>query len=251
MKTHLENFYRALTILAISLIIVALFYAYNLYRAGSLIGLSATNVISVTGKGEMDVKPDLSSVTLTIRENGKDAKEGEDKLKEKIDKLLASIIFLVEDKDIKTDSYSSYPKFSYPINQPAKIDSYEVSQTITVKVRNIENVGKVLETISAAGINEVSGPNYEIDDIENYKDDTRALAIKNANEKAEKLAKQLGVKIIRIVSFSEGGDYVQPMYMKSETTSVKTSAEGVENAPAVPTGENKVSSNVTITFEIR
>lgn len=238
-------------VLTTSLVIVALLYAYNLYKESRLIGADTTNIISVTGKGEMTVKPDLSSITLIVRESGKSAKQGEDKLKEKTDKLLSDIIFLVEDKDIKTENYNSYPKYSYPLNEPAKIEGYEVSQTMVLKVRDIKNVGKVLEIISAAGINEVSGPSYEIDDIENYKDDTRVLAIKNANEKAEKLAKQLGVKLVRIVSFSEGDDNAQPMYMKEGTVAKNAMSADIDEVIALPAGENKVTSNVTITFEIR
>jgi uncharacterized protein YggE len=236
--------------LAIFLTIVAILFSINLFREGRLIGSSATNIISVTGKGEMDVKPDTSSITLTIRESGKDAKEGEGKITAKSTKFLASIKSLIEEKDIKTESYNSYPRYAYPANQIAKIDGYEMSQVITLKVRDLKNVGKVLELISAAGINEVAGPNYEIGDIEKYKTDTRALAIKDAKVKAEVLAKQLGVDLVRIVNFSEGGDYVQPIYMRGDAM-MKTMSAEVAQVPVLPAGENKVSSNVTITFEIK
>lgn len=246
----LETLYSSLSILAIFLTLVAILFSYNLFKEGKLIGSNASNVISVTGKGEMDVKPDISSIILTVRESGKDNKEGEEKVAVKTEKFLAGIKDLIQDKDIKTDNYNSYPKYFYPLNQPAKIDGYEVSQTITLKVRDIKNVSKVLGVISASGINEVTGPNYEIDDIEKYKSDTRALAIKDAKEKVEVLAKQLGVDVVRIVNFSEGSDYVPPMYMQNDMMT-KNVAVMQEVAPQLPVGENKVTSNVTITFEIK
>lgn len=246
----LETLYSSLSILAIFLTLVAILFSINLFREGKLIGSSASNVISVTGKGEMDVKPDISSIVLTVRESGKDNKEGEEKVAVKTAKFLTGIKDLVQDKDIKTDNYNSYPKYFYPLNQPVKTDGYEVSQTITLKVRDVKNVGKVLEIISAAGINEVTGPNYEIDDIEKYKSETRALAIKDAKEKAGILAKQLGVEVVRIVNFSEGGDYVPPMYMQGDMMT-KNVAVMQEVSPSLPVGENKVMSNVTITFEIK
>lgn len=246
---NLNNLYKILTVLALIACVIGVIFAFNLFREGKLIGSSATNVISVTGKGEMDVKPDISSIILTVRESGKDAKEGENKISVKTSKFLASIKSLVEEKDIKTDSYTSYPKYYYPTNQPAKTDGYDVSQVVTLKVRDVKNVGKVLEMISAAGINEVSGPNYEIDNIEKYKSDTRALAIKDAKEKAEVLAKQLGVDVVRIVNFSEGNDYVPPMYMRGDMMMKVGASEA--STPTLPVGENKVASNVTITFEIK
>ncbi len=247
---NLNNLYKILTVLALIACVIGVIFAFNLFREGKLIGSSASNVISVTGKGEMDVKPDTSSITLTIRESGKDAKEGEGKISAKTTKFLASIKSLIEEKDIKTESYNSYPRYAYPVNQIAKIDGYEMSQVITLKVRDLKNVGKVLELITTAGINEVAGPNYEIDNIEKYKSDTRALAIKDAKEKVEVLAKQLGVDVVRIVSFSEGNDYVPPMYMRGDMMMKATMQESVP-APQLPVGENKVSSNVTITFEIK
>lgn len=247
---NLNNLYKILTVLAVIACVIGVIFAFNLFREGKLIGSSATNVISVTGKGEMDVKPDMSSITLTVRENGKDTKEGENKISIKTTKFLASIKSLIEEKDIKTESYNSYPRYAYPANQIAKIDGYEVTQSITLKVRDVKNVGKVLELISASGINEVTGPNYEIDDIEKYKSDTRALAIKDAKEKAEVLAKQLGVDVVRIVNFSEGSDYVQPMYMRGDMM-MKAAMQDSAPAPQLPVGENKVTSNVTITFEIK
>ena len=246
---NLNNLYKILTVLALIACVIGVIFAFNLFREGQLIGSNATNVISVTGKGEMDVKPDMSSITLTIRESGKDAKEGEDKISLKTVKFLVGIKSLVEEKDIKTENYNSYPKYYYPTNQPAKTDGYDVSQTITLKVRDVKNVGKVLEMISAAGINEVSGPNYEIDNIEKYKSDTRALAIKDAKEKAEVLAKQLGVDVVRIVYFSEDNNYAQPIYMRGDMMMKVGASEA--STPVLPVGENKVTSNVTITFEIK
>lgn len=248
----LSGLYKVLTVLCALLCIVAILFAYNLYKEGRLIGAGAGNTIMITGKGEMDIKPDISSITVTLREQSDTSAEAEKNVTKKLEKFLTNLSSsgLVEDRDIKTMNYNSYPRYSYPPNAPVKIDGYEVTQSITLKVRDIDSVGKVLALVSGAGINEVSGPDYTIDDIEKYKDDTRAIAIKDAKQKAEKLADQLGVDLVRIVSFSEGSDYTPPiMYARMDKT-MNSAAEAVQ-APILPEGENKVSSNVTITFEIK
>ncbi len=82
------------------------------------------------------------------------------------------------------------------------------------------------------------------------KDQARAKAIVNAREKAEVLAKQLGVNLGNVVSFSENsGGY--PMMYAAKAMDMAVGASMPERAPELPKGENKITSNVTITYEIR
>ncbi|MDO8686911.1 MAG: SIMPL domain-containing protein, partial [Candidatus Berkelbacteria bacterium] len=121
----------------------------------------ATNVISFEGKGEVSATPDLATVSLTIRETAKDVKTAQSKVTAKESSVLE---FLdksdIEKKDIKTENYSSYPKYDYgvpcyggigiPCRQDApKIIGYEVSEYVSVKIRDIENVGEVLQGIGS------------------------------------------------------------------------------------------------------
>lgn len=244
----LENLYKSLGVLVIILSVVGIIYAVNLYKEGKLIGSGA--IISVTGTGKVSAKPDISNITFTIREQSKSNKEGQDKIAIKMTKAMEAIKKLVEEKDIKTNTYSSYPRYSYPANSTAKIDGYDVSQSVTIKVRNIDNVPKVLDIISASGINEVTGPDYTIDDADIYKSEARKLAIDEAKAKAEKLADQLGVSIVRVLTFSEDQGYVAIPHMTMRAEKVTMGMDAVV-APTLPTGENEIISNVTITFEIK
>lgn len=246
-----DYLYKAGFVLILLLILVAGLYAINLYKTNKLVGTNGQNSIVVTGQGKVTAKPDISTITFTVRESGKTVKDIEPVVSQKVTKAIEQIKTLVSENDIKTENYNSFPRYSYPNNGPSVINGYEVSQNVTVKVRNVDNVSKVLSMISAANINEVNGPNYSIDEPDQYKDKARAEAIAKAREKAEKLADQLGVSLGRIISFSESdGGYVQPVYMmKAEVYAGdgRTAAP----APSLPTGENDVVSNVTLTFEIK
>jgi uncharacterized protein YggE len=248
----LNTLYKSLTILAAILCIVAIIYAINLYKEGKIIGSNGANIITVAGKGEVNAKPDMSSINLTLRESGADAKTAENKVSIKSEKFLSEIKTLIEDRDIKTENYNSQPKYNYGVNNNygnPKIEGYEVSQSIILKVRDIKNVSEVLDMISSNNIGEVSGPNFEIDDVEKYKDEARGVAIKDAKDKAEKLAEQLGVSIVRMTSFSEGSDYIPTPYMRTEKSAVMSMDAAM--VPSIPVGENTISSNVNITFEIK
>ena len=82
---------------------------------------------------------------------------------------------------------------------------YEVNQGVDVKVRNIESVGTILGGIGGLGASNISGLNFSIDDEDELKKEANELAINDAKEKAEILADNLGVKLVRIINFSESG----------------------------------------------
>ena len=224
-------------------------------------GAPATNVISFEGKGEVSAKPDIATINFTIRDNQKEMKDAQAKVTEK---EIAVLAFLeksgIEKKDIKTDSYNSYPKYDYgapcyggmgmPCRQDTpKIIGYEVSEYITVKVRDLTKAGDIIKGIGEVGVNDISGPNFSIDNEDALKAEARKMAIDEAKEKAKTLSKDLGVRLVRIVNFSENGNYPMPMYAGKEMMAIDSVASAP--SPELSTGENKIISNVIITYEIR
>lgn len=225
-------------------------------------GTTASNVISFDGKGEISASPDLATVSLTIRENAKEMKDAQTKVTTKETAVLA---FLeksgIAKKDIKTESYNSYPQYDYgtpcynyggmPCRQVVpKIIGYEVSEYITVKVRDLTKAGEVVAGIGALNISEISGPDFTVEKEDQLKEQARKMAIDEAKTKAKTLAKDLGVSLVRIVGFSENGNFPMPMYGR-DTMMVGGAVEKAASAPTLPAGENKITSNVTITYEIR
>ncbi len=228
-------------------------------------GTTATNTIAVSGEGEAFAVPDIAQITATIEKDGKSAKDAQTTVSAQEKALLSYLKSAgIADKDIKTTNYSSYPKYEWQeggvvtcaLNtacppRPGKnvLTGYTVSETITIKVRDTDKAGDIVDGIAKAGINQVSGPDYTVDDDTAIQAQARDKAIADAKTKAEALAKSLGVHIVRIVNFSEnGGGYPMPMYAKMEFASADS---GGSSAPSLPKGENKYTSNVTITYEIR
>ena len=253
MQTHKEliNLYKAGGMFLIILSLVAIVYGYGQIKENRLIGGNAQNTITVSGEGKVDAKPDLATVSVTIRENAKTTKEAQDKVAKKWAMASVEIKKLVDDKDIKTNNYQTYPKYVYLNTGKSYIESYEVSQTIDIKVRKTDDVAVVLDVLAKSGINEVSGPNFTIDKPEDLQDEARGLAIADAKSKAAKLANQLGVDLGRIVSYSEdgGGGHNPPVAYMTRGNDV---TEKLSNQmPSLPTGEQTIQRNITITFEIK
>lgn len=222
------------------------------------------NVITVTGRGEVTAVPDLATIYFTVEDSKDTQKQAGEEVNAKVKKVVDFLKGVgVEEKDIKTEAYNSYPKYSQgrvcpmyyggamPPCTPgeAKIIGYTVSQGITVKVRKIDdNLSKILDGINGFGVTNMSGPTLSIDDEEGLKMEARKEAIKEARKKAKILAEQLGVRLGDVTSFNEnlGGGY--PIYY-AKAEMATGAADSV--APQLPKGENTIASEVTITYEIK
>jgi hypothetical protein len=221
------------------------------------------NTISLSGHGEVMAVPDIANINFTVREVGKTVKEADDVVAPVVNKAVALLKTNgVADKDIKTESVSFNPKYSYQYGsdvicgaltcppRPTKevITGYEAYENISVKVRNIDSAGAIVSGLGAIGVMELTGPDFAIDNQDGLKAQAQKIAIDDAQAKAKVLAKNLGVRLGEITSFNESGNYPMPMY---------ASAKAMDNSviaptPAVlPTGENTITSDVTITYEIR
>ncbi|OGI68158.1 hypothetical protein A3A05_01100 [Candidatus Nomurabacteria bacterium RIFCSPLOWO2_01_FULL_41_12] len=265
-QEYQKNLYRA--VLAF-LIVLSLLFAVKFFselRSYGMMGSSNANVITLSGHGEVQAVPDIANVYFTISKDAKTVKEAQEAVA-KIEK--AALDFLkgkgVADKDIKTENASFYPKYEYkydtkmmmPCNEygcPPRggnsvIVGYTASESVTVKVRNTDDAGIIMQGLGTVGVSNLNGPNFAIDDEDALKAEARKKAIDDARVKAKVLAKDLGVKLGRIANFSEGGGYFPVMYGK--VAGMGGDAE-ISSAPAeIPKGENTISSDVTITYEIK
>lgn len=223
--------------------------------------------LSVAGEGKTRVKPDIALFTAGVVTQAAKVKDAQ---AENTRKSNAIIEFLkksgVEEKDIKTTHYNVYPQYSYPppmppcpppgpcaISEirPPKISFYQVNQTIEVKVRDLGKVDDLLAGVVAVGSNEVESITFKVDDPEAARAVARKNAIDNAKAKAKALADDLGVRLKRIVSYSdESGGYPPPYYDTrglAEAKDMTAAAPG----PQVQPGEQEITANVTIVYEFR
>lgn len=266
MENSKTKLFQALTILALLGAVLAGAMIISEVKGYRFIGggVSASNTISVSGSGEVFAAPDIANISFTVREEAKKVSDAQDKVSAKVKAALAVVRKSgVADKDIKTQNYSSYPKYEWqegtpycagancPTYRPGKqvIVGYEVSQTVDIKVRNLESVNGLVDGLAGAGVTEMQGPNFAIDQEDALQAEARKQAIDKAKAKAEVLARDLGVSLVRVVSFSEGNNY--PIYARTMAAGMALDSAKAVPAPELPQGQNQITSNVTITYEIR
>lgn len=255
-------------LLAVLIIFFALAAVYliaasiNKFKATSFIGrnIDVKNTINITGTGEAYAKPDLAIVDFSVVNTGTTVDAALTKNTQAMNKVIEYIKSQgVEDKDLKTTSFNIYPQYEYQRVQieiypypPGKrvLTGYEVSQQLQVKIRDLAKVGNIIQGAASNGANQIGDLQFTIDKLEDIQKQAREDAINEAKDKANILASQLGVKIVGVVNFSENG-YV-PYYQEKRLDTMAVGSPGSPApSPNIQTGENKITSTVTITYEIQ
>ncbi len=211
------------------------------------------NTLPITETGEVYVKPDLAEISFTVLT---EAKTVADALSDNTAKMNKVIDFIksqgVAEKDIKTTNFSIYPRYeytyesySYPRNQV--LAGYNVNQQVDVKIRDLAKVGAIIQGAADSGANQTGNLQFTIDNKDEAKAQARVLAIGKAKAKAKELSSQVGLKLGKIIRFSEST--YAPLYY-NDSLREASGLGGSAPAPQIETGENKISVTVTITYEV-
>jgi len=225
----------------------------NKIKEGRYIGqeVEAKNTISVDGQGEIYADPDLAVMSFSVvteKDKVKDAlQENKTKMNKVIEKLKDEGI---EEKDLKTTTFNIKPRYEWRDETANDGDrrvlvGYEVTQRLETKIRNLSQIGEIIQEATNVGANRVGNIQFTIEDKKKLERQAKEKAIEEAKEKAQETASQLGVRLVEIVGYSEQ-DYT-PRY----GFDVAAEAKGTGNsAPQVEPGQNKIETNVSITYEI-
>jgi hypothetical protein len=248
-----------LIMLSVYLLFAALSELKSYRYIGS--GVTATNTINVSGDGEVFAVPDTATFSVTVQEEAKEVQAAQDVATKKGNDIIAYLKNQgIDEKDIQTTDYNVYPQYDY-INgvcsdggycQPGKqtLRGFQVSQTLAVKVRDTEKAGTLLSGVGSLGASTVSGLSFTIADEDALRAEARDKAIEKAKAKADALADALGVTVVRVVGFSENSNYPIP-YAKGGAVMAMDARLESSVAPELPVGQNKITSDVNITYEIR
>ncbi len=213
------------------------------------------DTITVSGKGEVVVKPDLATVSFSVTSESLDVSKATDQVNKKMADVVSGLkADGVDEKDIKTTDYSIYPRYNYVNNGTYTyggtqvLAAYVVTQSIQLKIRDLTKAGQIITDLGKLSVTNMGGLTFTVDKEDVVKVQARDLAVQDARAQAKILAKSLGVRLVKITAFSESGNY--PVYY--DMMSKSSQGMGAASAPAViPTGQNTITSNVSITYEIR
>ncbi|MCX6713252.1 MAG: SIMPL domain-containing protein [Candidatus Vogelbacteria bacterium] len=253
-------FYLAATV---ALLVVA--YAAFVYTGSYAKSVQPGNYRSfaVTGESKITAKNDVALFTYSVTiQGGKDIAAIKKESSDKTGKIQAFLQAQgVDSKDVTTVAYNLEPRYQYfqcsvPLPgaearpcRPQEIVGYTLSQTDSVKIRDLTKADKTVSGVVDSGANNVSQLTFTVDDSSNLQTQAKGLAIKQAILRAQILAKTAGFKVGRIISIDEQG--AVPMSRESFSTMAKGGAAPVADTVVnLNPGSGDIISNVTVRFEI-
>ncbi|WP_043315846.1 SIMPL domain-containing protein [Microbulbifer sp. HZ11] len=234
----------------------------KLFSAGLIAGLAifatgcgsdtderpAGTLISISAQGEASQVPDIANISAGVVTEADESQAAMQANAEQMEKVMRAIKKAgIEEKDVQTSGISLNPRYDYQPNRERKIIAYQARNSVSITVRKLDDLSKVIDALTAEGANQIHGPSFSIDDPEPLLGEAREKALKMAQARADSYAEALGTKVRRIVSISEGshGGMPRPMVMRAESAMAKDSA----STPVAP-GETSVSVNVELVFEL-
>lgn len=158
----------------------------------------------------------------------------------------------VPDRDVRTNTIGIAARYDYQ-GRTRTFQGYAATNTVTVLLRRIADVGPFLDRVTAAGATEVSGPNFTVDQPERYRAAARDRALQRAGTEAQAYARRAGFKEARLLSVTEAGSFVQPydvVVSGSRLQSFAVASPPPPVAPPVLGGQQSVGVSISATYRL-
>jgi uncharacterized protein YggE len=205
-------------------------------------------LLSVSAEGLSEGRPDMAIINLGVTTEGQTAAAALAENARRMTALNAALRRAgVAERDIQTSNVSVYPQQQYVEGQTPRITGYQANNTVTAKVRRIDNTGRVIDAAVGAGGNTVNGVSFTYQEPDVQMDAARRDAITKARARAELYANALGMRVVRIVAVNEGGGYSPPYPMPM----MERMAAGDAASTPISPGQVETRVNVNVTFELR
>ncbi|CDZ58120.1 SIMPL domain-containing protein [Neorhizobium galegae] len=210
-------------------------------------------VINVLGEGQASVAPDMAVLTLSVVRNGKTAEAALSASSAAMKDVLSALKSDgIADRDIQTSNFSIYPQYRHTepkggVIEPPQVIGYEVSNTLTLKVRDLQKLGGLIDRSVKLGVNQGGQIAFTNDKPDDVMTEARKKAVAEALAKARTLTEAAGVKLGRILEISENSMRPAPQQMMRMAM-----AKDMAAAEAVPVagGENTYTVTVNVTFAL-
>lgn len=203
--------------------------------------------LRIQGTGSSYGTPDIATVSLGVESEGKTARAALTENTENMNRVFRSLKQAgLEDRDIQTSNFSVNPRYkTYPRGEsgPLVIIGYTVNNSVTAHVRDIDNLGAVLDAVVSEGANRLNGLDFSFSEPGKMADEARKAAVADALRKARQIADEADVRLGRITDISESGG-PRPMMGRARVAAM-------EAAPVpIAAGEGSMDVTVNMTIEI-
>ena len=203
--------------------------------------------LDVAARGEVTRKPDLATINAGVVTQSATADQAMRDNAQRMAGVLAALKKAgIADRDIATDNLNLNPQYRYAENQPPVITGYQATNTVSIRFRDINKAGAVLDALVKQGANQINGPSLTIEKPQAARDEARAAAIADARARAELYAKAAGLRVKRILAISETEDASPPRPVFYGRAAAAPEAMDSK----IMAGEQDVGVTVNVSFEL-
>lgn len=233
-----------LALLAVVLVVQLAVVVPNVQRLGAD---GAERGIMVVGEGKASAQPDIAMITIGVDTRASLAQSAANENDEQTADVMGALHEMgVADEDIQTVDYSIRAEIDWE-DEERRVIGYVVSNSVAVKIREVERVGDVLDAVTAAGANNIYGISFTFDDPTKLREEARTEAMADAQSRAQSLATLGGVGLGKPRVISESFIQPSPLYMERMYAPAAEAGGGVPVSP----GQLEVTVQVQVTFDIR
>lgn len=218
-------------------------------RAGSLTTTGEATLVesvSVSGSGSVFVDPDTAVLSLGVSLREDTAQEARDRVSELTDALVGSLKDNgIDDDDIQTTTFNLNAEYDYRGDEQ-RLLGYRLTHTLSVKVRDLQRVGEVLDdTVDEVGDDvQINGISFTVDEPDQFLSAARADAMAQAKAKAEELAELGERELGKAILISEGAVNPPPVFYNERLSLADAGGTSIQ------TGQLELSVNVQVTYEM-
>ncbi len=204
-------------------------------------------LVTLSAEARVERAPDLAVMTAGVLTEAPTAAEAMRANATRMSEMLAALRRAgVAERDIRTSSLTLQPSYDYQERRAPRLVGYRASNQVSVRLRELDRAGRVIDAMVAAGANQVSGPDFQLAEPDPALDEARTRAVARARARADLYARALGMRVRRVVSLSEGFERVPPPIPVARSA---MAMEAAADTPIAP-GELELMARVTLTVEL-
>jgi len=161
--------------------------------------------VTIVGEGVVNIEPDIATARIGVEVLRTTVREASSEANQIMQEVKAALLAQnIQEKDIQTSNYSIYAERYGPegMLQEDQVQ-YRVSNAVIVTIRNLDNIGDILDAAIEAGSNDIGGVRFSLEDPAAVESEARAMAVADARAKAEELAALIGVSVGEVTEISE------------------------------------------------
>lgn len=193
-------------------------------------------LVTVTGEATVAVAPDTAVIRIGATSQGKTAREASETNAKQMTSVLAAIKDAgIADRDVQTSRLTLQPQYDPNKSGTARLLGFQVTNQLTIRIRDIDKLPAILDRAIGAGANEMSGIEFIVSEQSKLLDQARDDAIADAHRKASLYAKAAGGKIGPVISINEEGTAPPPRLMQAMRAGAVPVAPGEQTLKAVVT----------------